>query len=198
MDPGSAVVVVEMRDRAKGTSRAATGDARTLIAHLDHGLLPPTCRRRLGLREIPRFEIEQVGDFPCQVLLTVRNRAVRQHEAPHDLRQDHLLAEIVLALQHRGEMKVVHRAPPFLLGDGDQALAGLGLQPEVARQDRLEVGPLRRGELSVGVRDLEEQRPRSQFHVFQRGARAAPARRPQWPAPTGRVSRRESLRETST
>jgi hypothetical protein len=43
-----------------------------------------------------------------EIVLVLRNLAVGEHQPPHHFGEDHLLPEIVAALQDRGEAKVIH------------------------------------------------------------------------------------------
>ena len=80
---------------------------------------------------------------------------IREDEPPHHLGEYHLLSYVVPLVEHSRELEVVDRPTPLLLGERDQASAGLGWQREVMLEHVLEVRALLGGELTICVRDLE-------------------------------------------
>src|SRR5688572_25409800 len=71
-------------------------------------------------RQICRLKIQEIGDLTGQVVLVFRDLSVGEHQPPHDLREHHFLPETEAALEDRGELKMIHGSPAFVLGDREQ------------------------------------------------------------------------------
>ena len=83
-----------------------------------HEPFPPRPLARLG--EVAGLQLEQVGELPDQPGLVRRQLAIGQNHAPHQLRQHHFLAQVVLGRDQAGELVVVDGLPPLRVGQGDQ------------------------------------------------------------------------------
>lgn len=62
------------------------------------------------------LEIEKIGDLAREVVLTLGDLTVRQHQAPHDFGQDHLLPCVVVLTKLGGKPIVINGVPPFFFG----------------------------------------------------------------------------------
>ena len=89
---------------------------------------------------------------------------VGEYNSPHHLSQDHSLAEIVVLRDDTGELIVIDGFLPLDLGEFDQLPSRAYVQAEVAAQGRLDMVPLRRTELVIGVGELKQKRTGSQLN----------------------------------
>src|SRR5688572_26976748 len=83
------------------------------------------------LRQIGGRQIEQVRELSHQVAFMTADLAVREYDAPHHLRQDHSLAQVIMLGDDAGELEVIDGFPSLGLSEFYQLVGSGRVHTEV-------------------------------------------------------------------
>jgi hypothetical protein len=120
----------------------ATLDQDGVEPGLGRALLSFSGCRFTSLGQVAGLEVEHVGQLSHQVSLMLGDMPIRQNHSPHDLGEDHFLAEVELLVNEASELEVIDRVPPLGRGKREQFSGGRLVEREMPTERLMDMGTL--------------------------------------------------------
>lgn len=94
----------------------------------------------------------------------IAQATVGKDDSPHDLRERHLLTQVVLRRHASRELEMIEALRPLRFGQAEKLRAFLLRQPEMLTDGLLDVVSLLNAEHTVCMRELEQKGARGELH----------------------------------